>query len=70
VTNVFLKEWDILVILEACRLGLYQESIDPDAEIIWSIGGSSEEWLANMFDDVDTSDMIYVIENLLSKDYL
>jgi hypothetical protein len=33
-TNVFSKEWDILIILDACRLDLYPQSIDPDAEYI------------------------------------
>ena len=69
-TNVFAKERDILVILDACRLDLYQESINADAESIWSVGSSSEEWLANTFAEVDTSDTIYVTGNVFSKDYL
>jgi hypothetical protein len=69
-TNVFSKEWDILILLDACRIDLYRESINSDSESIWSIGSSSEEWLDNTFGDVDTSDTVYVTGKVFSKDYL
>ncbi len=69
-TNVFSEEWDVLILLDACRLDLYRESINSDSESIWSIGSSSEEWLDNTFDGFDTTDTVYVTGNVFSKDYL
>lgn len=33
-TNVLSKGWDILILLDACRLGLYREPIYFDSESI------------------------------------
>jgi hypothetical protein len=69
-TNVFSKDWDILVVLDACRLDMYKESINADAKSIWSVGSHSTEWLANTFAEADTIDTIYITGNVFSKDYL
>lgn len=69
-TNVYEKEWDVLLILDACRLDLYRETIREDAGDIWSVGSSSEEWMKNTFGKRDTSDTAYVTGNVFSRDHL
>lgn len=52
-TNVFDKEWDILLILDTCRLDALR-SMDEfeflgDIGSIWSLGTTSSEWIAQTF---------------------
>jgi len=53
-TNVFDCEWDVLVVLDACRADLLR-SVTPDidfldtVETVRSVGSSSSEWLENTF---------------------
>ncbi|QKY21963.1 hypothetical protein B4589_016250 (plasmid) [Halolamina sp. CBA1230] len=53
-TNVFSREWDLLIVLDACRYdaiaGLAPE-FDPvnDVNWIYSVGSSTREWAANTF---------------------
>lgn len=47
-TNVFEKEWDVLVILDGCRYDMYQEVIG-ETDTIWSRGSTSPEWMKNNF---------------------
>ncbi|POG56005.1 hypothetical protein AUR65_008915 [Haloferax marisrubri] len=53
-TNVFDKEWDLLIILDACRVDALKE-VSPefnfldDINSIWSVGSTSKEWYANTF---------------------
>ncbi|ELZ54174.1 hypothetical protein C465_00267 [Halorubrum distributum JCM 9100] len=53
-TNAFDREWDILVVLDACRADLLR-SVAPDfgflgaVETVRSVGSSSSEWLENTF---------------------
>jgi hypothetical protein len=54
--NVFEKEWDTLIVLDACRIDAIRE-VAPEykflknAEIdsIWSVGSASSEWYAQTF---------------------
>lgn len=70
-TNVYSKDWDILVILDACRFDLYRDVINEDADSIWSVGSSSEEWMSHTFtSSVDLSGTAYVTGNIFSQDYL
>jgi hypothetical protein len=53
-TNVFEKEWDMLVILDACRTDALREvapeySFLDDIESIWSVGSTSGEWYVKTF---------------------
>lgn len=53
-TNVFKKEWDLLVVLDACRLDVLESVADEysflnDIRSIWSVGSTSDEWLAKTF---------------------
>jgi hypothetical protein len=54
-TNIFERNWDVCVILDTCRVdGLktvaseyrFIQSVDE----IWSVGGSSAEWMVHTFD--------------------
>ena len=53
-TNVFERDWDVLVVLDACRADLLRE-VAPDTDLIGtvesvrSVGSSSSEWLENTF---------------------
>jgi len=55
-TNAFDREWDVLVVLDACRADLLR-SVAPDVdfldrvETVRSVGSSSSEWLENTFAD-------------------
>lgn len=70
-TNVYSKDWEVLVILDACRVDLYRDVINEDAESIWSVGSSSEEWISHTFTpSVGVSETEYVTGNIFSRDYL
>lgn len=70
-TSVYSKDWDVLVILDACRTDLYRDVINEDADSIWSVGSSSEEWMSHTFtSSVDVSGTAYVTGNIFSRDYL
>lgn len=53
-TNIFEQDWDLLVILDACRVDALREVsnsinwIDSVGEI-WSVGSMSAEWMLNTF---------------------
>jgi len=54
-TNVFDREWDVLVVLDACRADLLRSvgaggNLLDDVGSIRSVGSSSSEWLENTFD--------------------
>jgi hypothetical protein len=67
--NVLDREWDLLVVLDACRPDLLPAVADDypfvpaDPETVRSVGSSSEEWLAHTFDGRDASDVAYVTAN-------
>ena len=53
-TNVYEREWDVLVVLDACRADLLQSVAPPvdyldTVETVRSVGSSSSEWLENTF---------------------
>lgn len=53
-TNIFSQDWDMLIILDCCRVDALRE-IAPEYEYIEtvetmkSVGGSTPEWMANTF---------------------
>ena len=55
-TNVFERDWDVLILLDTCRVDALQE-VAPEYEFlgevesIWSVGGGSAEWVARTFDE-------------------
>jgi hypothetical protein len=53
-TNVFERDWDLLVVLDACRVDALREVADeydflPPVESIRSVGSTSIEWMALTF---------------------
>jgi len=54
-THVLSKDWDILVLLDACRVDAIQSlateyDFITDINRIWSLGASSPEWMVHTFD--------------------
>lgn len=55
-TNVFDREWDVLIVLDTARVDALREveseyDFIENVESIWSVGGASAEWLARTFDE-------------------
>lgn len=53
-TNVFARDWDLLVVLDACRVNAMRAAADDypflgEVESVWSVGSTSIEWLALTF---------------------
>lgn len=52
--NVYERDWDVLIVLDACRVDTLQEVADEydfikDVKTIRSVGSQSDEWMANTF---------------------
>jgi hypothetical protein len=53
-TNVYEEEWDVLLVLDACRVDTLHEVASEydfigEVETRWSVGSQSDEWMANTF---------------------
>lgn len=53
-TNIYENEWDLLIILDACRVDALRQVSDEyeflqDFDTIWSVGSSTPEWVSNTF---------------------
>ena len=53
-TNVFSRDWDMLVLLDTCRLDALRSlegefGFLDDIDSLWSVGSSTREWTANTF---------------------
>ncbi|WP_406600185.1 alkaline phosphatase family protein [Haloarcula terrestris] len=75
-TNVYEREWDVLVVLDACRADLLR-SVAPEidfldsVETVRSVGSSSSEWLENTFlDHPETEHTAMVTGNTWTDRYL
>ena len=60
--NIFEKDWDNLLILDACRLDLYEE-VRGETEGRTSLGSSTAEFVEKNFSEGDFSDIVYVTGN-------
>lgn len=65
-TNIFDREWDVAIILDTCRVDALKSVADEysfinDVGSIWSVGGSSPEWVAQTFD----KDHLNLIKNTI-----
>lgn len=73
--HVFEREWDVLVLLDACRVDLMREVADEysfldDPDTLVSVGSSSIQWMENTFVDEYSSQLsgtAYVTGNPFSK---
>jgi len=76
--NIYERDWDTLVILDACRVDLMQEVADEypfmsEIDLIESIGSMSEEWMRKTFTDEYVDEMertAYITANVFSEDVL
>lgn len=77
-TNVFSRDWDILVLLDTCRVDALNE-VAPEYTFlgkndpIWSVGGRSPEWIAKTFtqqyiDEIQNT--AYLSANVFSEEIL
>lgn len=62
-TNIFNRDWDVLVVLDAMRVDILKEFSDEyeflgNVDSIWSVGSSSAEWIANTFTRDHISDIL------------
>lgn len=77
-TNVFDRNWDVLVLLDACRVDALRavsseyDFIDDVSEI-WSVGSTSKEWIERTFDEKYTEEIqktAYITANPYSRDLI
>lgn len=77
--NVFTLDWDVLLILDACRVDLLSEVTDEyeflesQVPTITSVGSSSQEWIRNTFTDsysITVAKTAYVTGNPFSDELL
>lgn len=65
--NFMEKDWDNLLILDACRADLFEESIDISQfdkyEPVHSVGSSSPDWMRQTFEGETYPDTVYVTAN-------
>jgi hypothetical protein len=76
-TNVYERDWDVLVILDACRVDLlrsvaneYDFIGEGNVDRVESVGSMSKEWMAKTFDDHhadEVAETVYVTANVFSK---
>jgi len=60
--DVFEKDWDNLLILDACRLDLFEE-VKGETEGRTTLGSSTAEFVEKNFSKGDFSDVVYVTGN-------
>lgn len=61
-TNVLDREWDNLIILDACRHDHFEDVIG-ESNFIYSVGSNSANWRDNTFGSGNFSDIVYVSAN-------
>ncbi|WP_128226241.1 hypothetical protein [Halobacteriaceae bacterium SHR40] len=74
-TNIYEREWDTLVILDACRVDLLREVADEYSFLgpvgsFESVGSMSEEWMEKTFTEEyaeETRQTAYVTSNIFSE---
>ena len=66
-THVLDEDWDILVVLDACRADLFEEGVDVQQfdsyRRVDSLGSRTPEWTRENFSGHDLGDTVYVSSN-------
>lgn len=66
-TYVLDEDWDVLVVLDACRTDLFEECVDVDRfddySSVTSPGSRTPEWTRENFAEEDLGDTVYVASN-------
>lgn len=77
-THIYSKDWDILVILDACRPDVLEqmaadyEFVPESVPTIWSRGSQSKEWLQATFTPAyqdEIAETTYITGNLYSREF-
>lgn len=72
-TNIFEEDWEILLVLDACRADLMREVVDQydflSGETRWSVGSSSREWIMKTFEG-EHPETSYITGNPFSQELL
>ncbi|KAA9409949.1 hypothetical protein EGO51_09080 [Haloarcula hispanica] len=73
--NIYDYDWDLLIVVDACRLDLMQEVATdydyiPEVNTVWSVDSTTALWMQRTFKKRDTSDTTYICSNPFSADYL
>jgi len=74
-TNIYERDWDALLVLDACRVDALEAVADEfdfitDIGSIWSRGSTSQEWMAQTFTGEwrdEIADTIYLVGNGFAK---
>lgn len=61
--GVFEKDWDNLIILDACRHDIYEEVTGKKVEKRVTLGSTSREYMEENYAEGDFSDVVYVSAN-------
>ncbi|MDZ7688334.1 MAG: hypothetical protein U5J64_06350 [Halobacteriales archaeon] len=80
-TNVYERDWDVLLILDACRVDLMRSVADEydfigsaeNVERFGSVGSMSKEWMAKTFKKKyadEVSETAYITANVFSEEML
>ncbi|WP_435349133.1 hypothetical protein [Haloarchaeobius sp. HRN-SO-5] len=73
--NIYDYEWDLLIVVDACRLDLMQE-VEPEYSYIsdvsshWSLDSTTALWMERTFKSRDTSETTYICSNPFSDERL
>jgi len=75
-TNIFDRDWDLLIILDACRVDLMKEVADEyefikDIQTIRSVNSATAAWMRDTFPDrTETGNTTYICGNPFSESEL
>jgi len=77
-TNVFEKDWDVLLLLDTCRVDAIREVQDEyefidNVDEIWSVGSTSKEWVEQTFTEkykTEIENTAYITGNPFSNTLL
>lgn len=57
------RDWDNLLVLDACRLDLYQRVANADCDAVRSRGAATPEWMTENFKGGSFPEIVYVTAN-------
>lgn len=64
--SIWDQDWDVLCVLDGCRLDTFREVADEDCDSLCSVGSTSQTWIPRTFDNYDTSEIAYITGNPFS----
>ncbi|MFB6182582.1 MAG: hypothetical protein ABEI78_00815, partial [Candidatus Nanohaloarchaea archaeon] len=60
--SIFDRDWDNLIVLDACRQDLYEE-VNGETESRISAGSSTKDFIKDNFSEGELSDIVYITAN-------